>query len=136
MKKIALVTGGAGFIGSHLVELLIEKNFKVIVLDNLSNSDNSNIQKFISKKKIIFLKKDILDDKINLKKYKLDYVFHLAALGSIVPSIDNPIKYIKNNFNGTLNLLEKLRKIKIKKIVYAASSSCYGIAKTPTKEND
>ena len=57
MKKIALVTGGAGFIGSHLVELLIEKNFKVIVLDNLSNSDNSNIQKFISKKKNYIFKK-------------------------------------------------------------------------------
>jgi UDP-glucose 4-epimerase len=135
MKKTALVTGGAGFIGSHLVELLIKKKFKVIVLDNLSNSDGSNIKKFILEKKIIFLKKDILNKKINFRKFKLDYVFHLAALGSIVPSIDNPIKYIENNFNGTLNLLEKLRKIKIKKIVYAASSSCYGIAKTPTKED-
>ena len=115
MKKIALVTGGAGFIGSHLVELLIKKNFKVIVLDNLSNSDGSNIKKLILEKKITFLKKDILNNKINLRKYRLDYVFHLAALGSIVPSIDNPIKYIENNFNGTLNLLEKLRKIKIKK---------------------
>ena len=57
MKKIALVTGGAGFIGSHLVELLIKKNFKVIVLDNLSNSDGSNIKKLILEKKIIFLKK-------------------------------------------------------------------------------
>jgi len=136
MKKIALVTGGAGFIGSHLVELLIKKNFKVIVLDNLSNSDGSNIKKLILEKKITFLKKDILNNKINLRKYRLDYVFHLAALGSIVPSIDNPIKYIENNFNGTLNLLEKLRKIKIKKIVYAASSSCYGVAKTPTTESD
>jgi len=136
MKKIALVTGGAGFIGSHLVELLIKKNFKVIVLDNLSNSDGSNIKKLILEKKIIFLKKNILNNKINLRKYKLDYVFHLAALGSIVPSIDNPIKYIENNFNGTLNLLEKLRKIKIKKIVYAASSSCYGVAKIPTTEGD
>ena len=136
MKKIALVTGGAGFIGSHLVELLIKKNFKVIVLDNLSNSDGSNIKKLILEKKITFLKKDILNNKINLRKYRLDYVFHLAALGSIVPSIDNPIKYIENNFNGTLNLLEKLRKTKIKKIVYAASSSCYGIAKTPTKESN
>ena len=136
MKKTALVTGGAGFIGSHLVELLVQKNFKVIVLDNFSNSDGSNIKKLILEKKIIFLKKDILNNKIDLRKYKLDYVFHLAALGSIVPSIDNPIKYIENNFNGTLNLLEKLRKTKIKKIVYAASSSCYGIAKTPTKESN
>jgi len=78
MKKIALVTGGAGFIGSHLVELLIKKNFKVIVLDNLSNSDGSNIKKLILEKKIIFLKKNILNNKINLRKYKLDYVFHLA----------------------------------------------------------
>ena len=136
MRKIALVTGGAGFIGSHLVELLIEKKFKVIVLDNLSNSDGSNIKKLIQRKKTLFLKKDLLDKNIKFKKYKINYVFHLAALGSIVPSIDNPIKYIENNFNGTLNLLEKLREIKVKKIVYAASSSCYGIAKTPTNENE
>ena len=136
MSKTALVTGGAGFIGSHLVDLLIEKKFKVIVIDDLSNGNRKNIQKHILKKKIIFLKKNICDKGINLKKFKLDYVFHLAAQGSIVPSIDKPIKYIENNFNGTLNLLEKIRKIKIKKIVYAASSSCYGIAKTPTKETD
>ena len=136
MKQVALVTGGAGFIGSHLVELLIKKKFKVIVVDNLSNGDFSNIKKLVKEKKLTFIKKNILDKKLNLKKYKINYVFHLAALGSIVPSIDNPIKYIENNFNGTLNLLEKLRDIRIKKIVYAASSSCYGLASTPTSENN
>ena len=136
MKYTALVTGGAGFIGSHLVELLVKKKLKVIVIDNLSNSNISNIKKLIEKKKIIFIKKNILNKKINLSKYKIDYVFHLAALGSIIPSIDDPVKYITNNFNGTLNILEKLKKQKIKKFVYAASSSCYGLAKYPTSEKN
>jgi UDP-glucose 4-epimerase len=135
MRSTALVTGGAGFIGSHLVELLVKKKLKVIVIDNLSNGNIKNINHLIKKNKITFIKKNIIDKNINLKKFKIDYVFHLAALGSIVPSIDNPIKYIENNFNGTINILEKIRKIKVKKIIYAASSSCYGIAKTPTKEN-
>ncbi len=136
MKRIALVTGGAGFIGSHLTELLIKKKFRVIVIDNLSNGNLKNLKNLIKEKNFIFLKKNINDKKLNLKKYKINYVFHLAALGSIVPSIDNPIKYVENNFNGTLNLLEKLRNMKIKKIVYAASSSCYGLAATPTSENN
>ena len=136
MKKVALVTGGAGFIGSHLTELLVKKKFKVIVIDNLSNGNIKNIQQLINKKKIIFLKKTINQKRLNLEKYKINYVFHLAAMGSIVPSIDDPRKYLDNNFNGTINLLENLRLIKLKKIVYAASSSCYGIAKTPTNEKN
>ena len=94
MRSTALVTGGAGFIGSHLVELLVKKKFKVIVIDNLSNGNIKNINHLIKKNKITFIKKNIIDKNINLKKLKIDYVFHLAALGSIVPSIDNPIKYI------------------------------------------
>ena len=77
-----------------------------------------------------------MDKDINLSKFKIDYVFHLAAIGSIIPSIDDPKKYITNNFNGTLNLLDKIKKQKIKKFVYAASSSCYGLAKYPTSENN
>ena len=136
MKRTALVTGGAGFIGSHLVDLLLKKKLKVLVIDNLSNSNVSNIKKLIKKKKITFIKKNILDKDINLSKFKIDYVFHLAAIGSIIPSIDDPKKYITNNFNGTLNLLDKIKKQKIKKFVYAASSSCYGLAKYPTNENN
>tara|TARA_B100000989_G_scaffold278465_1_gene240288 strand:- start:1054 stop:2040 length:987 start_codon:yes stop_codon:yes gene_type:complete len=136
MKRTALVTGGAGFIGSHLVELLLKKKLKVLVIDNLSNSNLSNIKKLIKKKKITFIKKNILDKDIDLSKFKIDYVFHLAAIGSIIPSIDDPKKYITNNFNGTLNLLDKIKKQKIKKFVYAASSSCYGLAKYPTSENN
>ena len=136
MKRTALVTGGAGFIGSHLVELLLKKKLKVLVIDNLSNSNVSNIKKLIEKKKITFIKKNILDKDIDLSKFKIDYVFHLAAIGSIIPSIDDPKKYITNNFNGTLNLLDKIKKQKIKKFVYAASSSCYGLAKYPTSENN
>ena len=114
MKKVALVTGGAGFIGSHLTELLVKKKFKVIVIDNLSNGNIKNIQQLINKKNY-FLKKTINQKRLNLEKYKINYVFHLAAMGSIVPSIDDPRKYLDNNFNGTINLLEDLRLIKLKK---------------------
>jgi UDP-glucose 4-epimerase len=136
MYKKALVTGGAGFIGSHLTELLVKKNFKVTVIDNLSNGSLSNLKSLIKKKKINFIKADLKNLKKNKKTFNQDYVFHLAALGSIIPSIDNPKKYVQNNFNGTVNLLECIRDYKIKKIVYAASSSCYGISTTPTSENN
>lgn len=126
-KKSALITGGAGFIGSHLTELLVEKNFKVTVLDNLSNSNIKNISSLVKEKKIKFIQKDIQQKNLDPKIFNVDYVFHLAALGSIVPSIDNPVKYIENNFNGTINILEKLKNKKIKKLIYAASSSCYGL---------
>ena len=136
MHKTALVTGGAGFIGSHLTELLVNKNFKVTVIDNLSNSSLNNLKHLIKKRKIRFIRADINKIKKNKKIFDQDYIFHLAALGSIVPSIDNPKKYVENNFNGTVNLLENIREYNIKKIVYAASSSCYGISKIPIKESN
>jgi UDP-glucose 4-epimerase len=126
-KFTALVTGGAGFIGSHLTELLVEKNFKVTVLDDLSNSKKSNILKLIKDNKIKFINNNITNKKINSKIFNVNFIFHLAAIGSIVPSIDQPVKYIENNFNGTINILEKIKKYKIKKFIYAASSSCYGL---------
>jgi UDP-glucose 4-epimerase len=76
-----------------------------------------------------------LDNLKNKSFLNVDYVIHFAGIGDIVPSIENPKKYILNNFNATLNLLEALNFLKIKKFVYAASSSCYGIAQTPTDEN-
>ena len=132
-----LVTGGAGFIGSHLVEKLIDKNFNVIVIDNLSTGRIQNISHL--KKKCKFIKADISKkDSKWIKLFKNQkYIFHLAALADIVPSIENPEKYFQSNVVGTLNVLEACKKYKIKKIIYTASSSCFGIPKNyPTKEHE
>ncbi len=132
MKSV--VTGGAGFIGSHLVELLVKKKHKVVVLDNLSTGRKSNIVGLA--KKIKFIKCD-LSKKGKWEKSikKADYVFHLASLADIVPSIEKPKDYFEANVTSTLNVLEQCKKYKVKKIIYAASSSCYGLAKDfPTKE--
>ncbi len=133
--KTFLVTGGCGFIGSHLVEKLINKGHKVIIIDDLSTGHISNIENIIDNKKLTFIKKSILNK--NIKKYfkKIDTVFHLAAQSDIVPSIENPNKYFEINVKGTLNILNFVREYKIKKFIYAASSSCYGIPKKyPTDE--
>ena len=135
-KKIALVTGGAGFIGSHLVDLLLKKNFKVRVVDNLSGGRLENINQHRNNKNFLFKKLDINEMSINEKIFKdTSYIFHLAGKGDIIPSIENPLNYMMTNVIGTTKVLENCRNQKIKKFVYAASSSCYGLAKTPTNED-
>ena len=131
-----IVTGGAGFIGSHLIEKLLKKNKKVIVIDNLSTGRFENIKKF--KTQIKFIKADISKKgKWQKTITKNCCIFHLAAVADIVPGIKFPQKYFEANVKGTLNLLEACKDKKIKKIVYAASSSCYGIPKKyPTSENE
>lgn len=135
-----LVTGGAGFIGSHLCELLISKKKikKVIVIDNLKDGEKKNLKPLIKSKKFFLYKKDINYLASFTKYFKdIDVVIHLAALSDIVPSINNPINYMKTNIIGTMNVLEAMRKHGVKKIIYAASSSCYGIPKNyPTRENE
>jgi UDP-glucose 4-epimerase len=135
MKKI-IILGGAGFIGSHLCDLLLKKKYKVLVIDNLSTGRLSNLSHL--KNKIKFIKADISkqgDWQNNFKNTK--YVFHLAALADIVPSIENPKKYFEANVTGTLNVLEAVKKYKVSKIIYAASSSCYGIPNIyPTSEKE
>lgn len=135
-----LVTGGAGFIGSHLCELLISKKNikKIVIIDNLKDGEKKNLKHIIKSKKIFLYKKDI-NFLESLNKYfkNIDVVIHLAALSDIVPSIDNPINYMKTNIIGTMNVLEAMRKNNVKKIVYASSSSCYGVPKNyPTSENE
>lgn len=131
----AIVTGGAGFIGSHMVDLLIKEDFEVIVIDNLINGREENINK---SSKVKFIKADISDYSIKFDEYfeDVDYVFHFAAMADIVPSINNPLLYHKANVDGTINILEASKKSKnLKKFVYAASSSCYGIPEIyPTPE--
>jgi len=131
-----IISGGAGFIGSHLVETLVKKNKKVVVLDNLSTGRYDNIRQF--KNKIKFIKCDISKKGRWIKEFEGKcFVFHLAALADIVPSIQNPTKYFESNVRGSLNLLEACRNAKILKFIYSASSSCYGIPKKyPTKETE
>ena len=132
-----LVTGGAGFIGSHLSDKLILLGHHVTVIDNLSNGNIKNLNSIIDNKRLIFVNIDITDLD-NLKKYfkNIDIVFHLAALADIVPSIEKPQEYFSTNVTGTFNVLNLCKDFQIKKIIYAASSSCYGLAtEIPTTEN-
>jgi len=132
MKSI--VTGGAGFIGSHLVDALIKEEHNVTVLDNFSTGRRKNLKHV--KNKIKLVECDISkkgDWTKNLEN--ADYIFHLAALADIVPSIQKPESYFQANVVGTFNLMEESRKHKIKKFIYSASSSCYGIPNSfPTNE--
>ena len=125
----SVITGGAGFIGSNLTDHLVKVGHKVIVLDNFISGKKSNLSHH-KKKDVKIIRIDI--SKVNnLDKYfkGADYVFHLAALAQIIPSIKYPKKYFKNNVIGTLKVLEAAKNIKIKKLIYAASSSCYGTPK-------
>ncbi len=134
----AIVTGGAGFIGSHLTELLLEKGFEVLVIDNLSGGWLKNLKSVQNHPKFSFQKADIrektaLED--IFRKQEVDWVFHLAALADIVPSIEKPRDYFETNVLGTFNVLECAKQANVKRFIYAASSSCYGIAKEyPTPE--
>ena len=134
MKVIIL--GGAGFIGSHLAESFKKKKYEITIIDNLSTGREENI-KYI-KKYLKFVKADISKKGKWINEFRnTKYVFHLAALADIVPSIDNPNKYYQSNVTGTLNVLNACKKYKIKKLIYSASSSCYGIPKKyPTKETE
>ena len=133
MKKY-LITGGAGFIGSHLVDKLIEKGCEIIVIDNFSTGRSQNLAHVADKIKFIECDISKLGHWQNSFE-NIDCVFHLAALADIVPSIENPEKYYRSNVNGTFNVLEACRKHGVKKVIYSASSSCYGIPdEYPTKE--
>ena len=131
----SVVTGGAGFIGSNLVDHLVRIDHKVIVLDNFVSGKKANLAHH-KKKDVKIIRVDISKSK-NLDKYfkKVDYVFHLAGLAEIIPSIKNPKKYFNTNVLGTLKVVEAAKRAGVKKLIYAASSSCYGSPKNfPTSE--
>ena len=143
-KKIYLVTGSAGFIGFHLSKKILEKGFKVIGIDNLNNYYDVQLKKkrnhiLKKNKNYIFKKIDIKNYK-NLetvfKKYKIFKVIHLAAQAGVRYSLKNPRSYIDNNINGFFNILEISKNYRVKKFVYASTSSIYGLQKKfPLKEN-
>jgi len=135
MKNV-IVTGGAGFIGSHLVDRLLKDGCSVVVLDNFSTGRPQNLAHQKTNKNLKLIQQDITElDKIKPYFKGIDYVFHLAALADIVPSIVEPTLYYKSNVTGTLCVAEACRSAGVKKLVYTASSSCYGIPdKYPTPE--
>ncbi|MBU0580039.1 MAG: SDR family oxidoreductase [Candidatus Margulisbacteria bacterium] len=120
-----LITGGAGFIGSNIVRKLVDLNENVTVVDDLSTGRKENIEPFLNK--IKFIKGDLANLKIAYKVTKnIDYVIHQAAIPSVPRSVDNPLDTNKANITGTLNILIAARDNKVKRLVYASSSSIYG----------
>ena len=133
--SIAIVTGGAGFIGSHMVDLLVNNNYEVRVIDNLSGGYVENLKQHKNNPKIKIEEADICKVNHNHSLFKdSELLFHFAGKGDIVPSIDDPTEYMSINVQGTVKMLEGARSANINKFVYAASSSCYGVAETPTSE--
>jgi UDP-glucose 4-epimerase len=135
-RAIAVVTGGAGFIGSHMVDRLLERGFRVRAVDNLVGGRESNLAHHASDPALDFERCDIRDLTPTAPVFAdARLVFHFAGIGDIVPSIEQPTEYMQTNVQGTVRVLEAARRAKVAKFVYAASSSCYGLAATPTREN-
>jgi len=127
-----LITGGAGFIGSHLADELVKRRAKVIVFDNLSNGQKDNINT-----NAIFIKGDIRNYKSLEKiKEKIDIIFHLAALTDVRESIEKPNLYFQNNVVGSFNILEFCRRHDIEKIVFTSSAAVYAESLSPLKEDE
>ena len=134
--KRILVTGGAGFIGSHLVDLLLAEGHHVTAVDNLRNGRMSHLKKSEGHSRFNFIHADIRRS-ADLKGIfsEMDWVFHLAALPSVVKSFEQPRDYFETNVDGTYNVLEASRQAAVQRFLYAASSSCYGMAgQYPTPE--
>lgn len=120
-----LVTGGAGFIGSHIVDALVKSGDRVSVLDDLSSGRRENLEGVLSK--IEFIEGDIRDKALAAKAMDgVDYVLHQAALRSVPKSLGNPGLYNDVNINGTLNILNAAKKVKVRRVIFASSSSVYG----------
>ena len=135
-SRHCLVTGAAGFIGSHLSELLLEKGHTVVAVDNLATGRRRNVEHLTGDKRFSFVEADICDpEKMASAMQGADWVFHLAGLADIVPSMQQPLLYHRANVDGTAIVLEAARQAGVKRFLYAASGSCYGAdPETPTPE--
>jgi UDP-glucose 4-epimerase len=137
MKQNVIVTGGAGFIGSHLVPLLLENGYSVIVLDSLCKGRIENLRDCLRKPQFKFLKADIRDKEVLLEAFReSDIVIHLAALIDVAASVSNPALTHEVNVTGTLNVLQAAAKNNVKRVVFASSTAVYGDPKDmPIKES-
>ncbi|MEI6082145.1 MAG: GDP-mannose 4,6-dehydratase [Verrucomicrobiota bacterium] len=134
--KTAVVTGGAGFIGSHMVDLLLGEGFRVHVIDSLVGGRLQNLEHHKGNANLAVEVRDIREIEPADPLFKgAEYVFHFAGIGDIVPSIEQPVDYLSTNVMGTVKVLEAARHAGARKLVYAASSSCYGLAQVPTRED-
>jgi UDP-glucose 4-epimerase len=134
--RVAVVTGGAGFIGSHMVDLLVEQGFSVRVLDNLVCGRKSNLAHLKPEAGVTLDTRDLRALSANDSLFTdAEYVFHFAGMGDLVPAIEKPTEYMSVNVQGTVHALEAARHAKVKKFIYAASSTCFGLAETPTPED-
>jgi UDP-glucose 4-epimerase len=131
-----LVTGGAGFIGSHLVDRLLRDGHQVTVLDNFSTGRPQNLDHIKDNPRLTIYEVDITNSEAIAPLFEgIDWVFHMAALADIVPSIQNPRAYYHSNVTGTFSVLEAARHAGVKRFLYTASSSCYGLPdEFPTPE--
>jgi UDP-glucose 4-epimerase len=132
-----LVTGAAGFIGSHLVETLLDEGYEVTGIDNLSIGSLRNLSTVIDNERFKFIQIDIRDrTAFSSLRDEFEAVIHLAALADVVPSMEKPEEYFECNVDGTYNVIQFAKEIEVRKVVYIASSSCYGIPDSfPTDEN-
>jgi len=135
--SIDIVTGGAGFIGSHMVDRLLEEGRSVRVIDNFSNGSPRNLAHHEDNKRLRVITADLADyGAIQGLFDGAERVFHFAALADIVPSIERPKEYFRSNVDGTFNSLEQAKNAGVKRFLYAASSTCYGVPdKFPTAED-
>lgn len=134
--RAAVVTGGAGFIGSHMVDLLLDRGFTVRVVDNLVGGRLQNLEHHTGNPRLQVHVEDIRNIAPESTIFAgAEFVFHFAGIGDIVPSIERPTEYMSANVQGTVHALEAARAAGVRKFVYAASSSCYGMAgELPTTE--
>lgn len=131
VRPLAVVTGGAGFIGSHMVVLLVDRGFRVHVVDTLVGGRAANLAQHRNNADVVLDERDV---RVLAPGDALvagaTYVFHFAGIGDIVPSIEHPTEYLSTNVQGTVHVLEAARHAGARKLVYAASSSCYGLARS------